>query len=51
MMELPNTKYRDVLLSNLNVGSTVSIIVKPGRGCFNPSISTGRLETVTYRAL
>lgn len=51
MMELPNTKYRDVLLSNLNVGSTLSIIVKPGRGCYNPPISTGRIETASYRAV
>lgn len=43
MMELPNTRYKDVLLSNLNVGSTISTIVRPGKGCVNPPISTGRL--------
>lgn len=47
MMELPNTKVRDVLLSNLNNGSTISTIVRPGRGCYNPSVSTDRLETTT----
>lgn len=44
MMELPNTRYKDVLLSNLNVGSTISTIVRPGKGCVNPPISTGRLQ-------
>lgn len=29
MMELPNFKYRDVLLTNLNNGSTISTIIKP----------------------
>lgn len=51
MMELPNTKVRDVLLSNLNNGSTISTIVKPSRGCYNPSVSTDRLETTTVFAI
>lgn len=51
MMELPNTKTRDILLSNLNNGSTISTIVRPARGCFNPNISTDRLETATVPAL
>lgn len=51
MMELPNTRTRDVLLSNLNNGSSISVLVKPGPGCYNPNISTDKLETTTYGAL
>lgn len=51
MMELPNTKTRDILLSNLNNGSTISTIVKPKAGCYNPNISTDRIETTTVNAL
>lgn len=47
MMELPNTRTRDVLLSNLNNGSTISTTIRPGTGCFNPSISTEKLTTQT----
>ncbi len=51
MMELPNTKTRDVLLSNLNNGSSISILVKPGAGCYNPNISTDKLDTSQIKAL
>lgn len=51
MMELPNVKTRDLLLSNLNNGSTVSCYVSPGRGCINPNISTDKVETGTRPAL
>lgn len=51
MMELPNVKTRDLLLSNLNNGSTVSCYVSPGRGCINPNISTDKVETGTRQAL
>lgn len=51
MMELPNFKYRDVLLSNLNNGSTISTIIRPGKGCLNPNISTDKLVTRTIQAL
>lgn len=50
-MELPNVKTRDLLLSNLNNGSTVSCYVSPGRGCINPNISTDKIETATRQAL
>lgn len=47
MMELPNTRTRDILLSNLNNGSTISTIIRPGAGCFNPAVSTEKLSTRT----
>lgn len=51
MMELPNVRSRDVLLSNLNNGSSISIVVKPARGCINPNISTDRLVVGSHQAI
>lgn len=51
LMQLPNVRTRDLLLSNLNNGSSLSVQVKPSKGMQMPYFATSVLERYTATSI